>query len=254
MKEREMRGMYSIGQFAKKTGLTVRALRFYSEKGLLEPCSISDAGHRYYNDKSIETIQKIVTLKYLDYSLEEIEELLRNGEQQLIGSLMFQRQQLEKKRYQIDRVMASLDQAIEIGKRSEVIDTTVFLSVIFNLLKEDEQKDYLQNILPNDLVKRLYEFFDLNIIEVNQKYIHLANQLKQAYIQPIQDEYLQSLIEQLFLLIPQDMVKELVEVLKEYEDLEFNEWLFPSPFTKEEEEWLISQADRFGLYGGMDDE
>lgn len=249
-----MRGMYSIGQFAKKTGLTVRALRFYSEKGLLEPCSISDAGHRYYNDKSIETIQKIVTLKYLDYSLEEIEELLRNGEQQLIGSLMFQRQQLEKKRNQIDRVMASLDQAIEIGKRSEVIDTTVFLSVIFNLLKEDEQKDYLQNILPNDLVERLYEFFDLNIIEVNQKYIHLANQLKQAYIQPIQDEYLQSLIEQLFLLIPQDMVKELVEVLKEYGDLEFNEWLFPSPFTKEEEEWLISQADRLGLYGGMDDE
>ena len=49
--------MYSIGQFAKKTGLTVRALRFYSEKGLLEPCFISDSGHRYYNDDSIEAIQ-----------------------------------------------------------------------------------------------------------------------------------------------------------------------------------------------------
>ena len=246
--------MYSIGQFAKKTGLTVRALRFYSEKGLLEPCSISDAGHRYYNDANIETIQKIVTLKYLDYSLEEIEELLRNGEQQLIESLMFQRQLLEKKRNQIDRVITSLDQAIEIGKRSEVIDTTVFLSVIFNLLKEDEQRDYLQNILPNELVDRLYEFFDLNIIEVNQKYIDLANQLKQAYIQPFQDEYLKSLIDQFFSLIPQDMIAELVEVLKQYEDIQINEWLFPSPFTKEEEEWLISEADRLGLYGGADDE
>ncbi|MER1987607.1 MAG: MerR family transcriptional regulator [Solibacillus sp.] len=246
--------MYSIGQFAKKTGLTVRALRFYSEKGLLEPCFISDAGHRYYNDANIEIIQKIVTLKYLDYSLAEIEELLRNGEQQLIESLMFQKKQLEKKRNQIDRVIGRLDQAIEIGKRSESIDTTIFLSVIFNLLKEDEQRDYLQGILPDELVERLYDFFDLNIIEANQKYMDLANQLKQAYIQPIQDEYLESLIEQFFSLVPQDIAEDLVEVLKEYEDIQFDEWLFPSPFIKEEEEWLISQAERLGLHGGVDDE
>ncbi|KOO49893.1 MerR family transcriptional regulator [Viridibacillus arvi] len=246
--------MYSIGQFAKKTGLTVRALRFYSEKGLLEPCFISDAGHRYYNDASIETIQKIVTLKYLDYSLEEIEEVLRNEEQQLIESLRFQKLQLEKKRNQIDRVIASLDQAIEIGKRSEVIDTTIFLSVIFNLLKEDEQMDYLKSIVPDELVERIYDFYGMNIIESNQKYIDLANRLKQAYIQPIQDENLKSLIEQLFSLIPQDMVVELAEVLKDYNDIQFDEWLFPTPFTKEEEEWLMSQVERFGVYGGVDDE
>ncbi|MFJ7730765.1 MerR family transcriptional regulator [Lysinibacillus sp. NPDC097231] len=246
--------MYSIGQFAKKTGLTVRALRFYSEKGLLEPCFISDSGHRYYNDGSIETVQKIVTLKYLDYSLEEIEDILRNGEQQLIESLMFQKLQLEKKRNQIDRVIASLEQAIEIGKQSEVIDTSIFLTVIFNLLKEDEQRDYWRSILPDELVERLYDFFGMNIIELNQKYIDLANQLKQAYIQPPQDEYLKSLIDQLFSLIPQDIVEELVEVLKEYEDIQINEWLFPTPFTKEEEDWLISQADRLGIYGGKDDE
>ncbi|MFT9816885.1 MerR family transcriptional regulator [Lysinibacillus sp. NPDC056185] len=246
--------MYSIGQFAKKTGLTVRALRFYSEKGLLEPCFISDSGHRYYNDGNIETIQKIVTLKYLDYSLEEIEDFLRNGEQQLIESLMFQKLQLEKRRNQIDRVIASLDHAIEIGKQSEIIDTSIFLTVIFNLLKEDEQKNYLRSILPDELVERLFDFFGMNIIELNQTYIDLANQLKQAYIQPTQDEYLKSLIEQFFSLIPQDIVEELVEVLKEDEDIQLNEWLFPSPFTKEEEEWLISQAERLGMHGGVDDE
>lgn len=243
--------MYSIGQFAKKTGLTVRALRFYSEKGLLEPCFISDAGHRYYNDANIEVIQKIVTLKYLDYSLEEIEELIHNEEQQLIDSLRFQKLQLEKKRNQIDRVIASLDQAIAIGKRSEEIDTSIFLTVIFNLLKEDEQKEYWRSILPDELVERLYDGIN---IEFNQKYMDLANQVKQAYIQPIQDEYLKSLIEQFLSLIPQDMVVELVEVLKEYEDIQLDEWLFPLPFTKEEEKWFFSQAERLGIYGGVADE
>lgn len=242
--------MYSIGQFAKKTGLTVRALRFYSEKGLLKPCFISDAGHRYYNDASIEIIQKIVTLKYLDYSLEEIEELLHNGKQQLIELLMFQKLQLEKKRQQIDRVIASLNQAIEIGKRSGVIDTSIFLTVIFNLLKEDEQKDYWRGILPDELVERIYDFCGMNI-EFNQKYIDFANQLKQAYIQPIEDEDLKSLIEQFLSLIPQDMVVELVEVLKEQEDIQLDEWLFPLPFTKEEEEWFVSEAERLGIYGGV---
>jgi len=126
--------------------------------------------------------------------------------------------------------------------------------VIFNLLKEDEQRDYWRSILPDELVERLFDFSGMNIIELNQTYIDLANQLKQAYIQPTQDEHLKSLIEQLFSLIPQDTVEELVEVLKEYEDIQINEWLFPTPFTKEEEEWLISQAERLGVYGGVDDE
>lgn len=246
--------MYSIGQFAKKTGLTVRALRFYSEKGLIEPCYISESGHRYYNDDNIETLQKIVTLKYLDYSLEEIDDILQNGEQQLIESLMFQKRQLEKKRNQIDRVITSLDQAINIGKQKEAIDTSIFLTMIFNLLKEDEQRDYWRGKLPDELIERLYDFSGINMIEFNRKYMALANQLKQAYMQPIQDDSLKALMEQLLSLIPQDMVEDLVEVLKEYEDIELNDWLFPTPFTKEEEEWFISQAERLGVYRGEDDE
>lgn len=246
--------MYSIGQFAKKTGLTVRALRFYSEKGLIEPCYISELGHRYYNDGNIETLQKIVTLKYLDYSLEEIDDILQNGEQQLIESLMFQKRQLEKKRNQIDRVITSLDQAINIGKQKEAIDTSIFLTMIFNLLKEDEQRDYWRGKLPDELIERLYDFSGINMIEFNRKYMALANQLKQAYMQPIQDDSLKALMEQLLSLIPQDMVEDLVEVLKEYEDIELNDWLFPTPFTKEEEEWFISQAERLGVYRGEADE
>jgi len=126
--------------------------------------------------------------------------------------------------------------------------------MIFNLLKEDEQRDYWRGKLPDELIERLYDFSGINMIEFNREYMALANKLKQAYIQPIQDDSLKALMEQLLSLIPQNMVEDLVEVLKEYEDIELNDWLFPTPFTKEEEEWFISQAERLGVYGGEDNE
>lgn len=246
--------MYSIGQFAKKTGLTVRALRFYSDKGLLEPCRISEAGHRFYNDESIIKVQKIMTLKYLDYSLEDIEALFTNGETGLIESLQFQRDQLEKKRMQLDNVIGYLDQTIAIGKRSETIEPTLFLSVIHNLLKEEEQKEYLRNLLPEALVDKMYDYFGMNLIEKNHQYIQLTPQLKQAYLVPIPDKYLQSLIEQYSMIIPQEIAMEIAEALKDSDLTQMDEWLFPSPFTKEEEDWFLEQAKRLGLYGGYDDE
>ena len=51
------------------------------------------------------------------------------------------------------------------------------------------------------------------------------------------------------MIIPKPLMLEIAEVLEGNEDMEMDELLFPSPFTKEEEE-----AKRLGLYGGVDDE
>jgi DNA-binding transcriptional MerR regulator len=43
--------VFSIGEFSKITGLTVKTLRFYHEQQLLPPASIDDrSGYRYYSD------------------------------------------------------------------------------------------------------------------------------------------------------------------------------------------------------------
>ena len=49
--------MYAIGVFAKKTGVTIRTLRFYDEKNLLRPSYVSESGRRYYKDEDIPTLQ-----------------------------------------------------------------------------------------------------------------------------------------------------------------------------------------------------
>ncbi|MBL4935486.1 methyltransferase domain-containing protein [Clostridium sp. YIM B02515] len=63
---------YTAGEFAKKAGVTIRTIRFYDNKGLLKPSSLSEAGYRLYNDEDFAKLQRILTLKYLGFSLEDI--------------------------------------------------------------------------------------------------------------------------------------------------------------------------------------
>lgn len=61
-----------IGELAKKTGLTIRALHHYDEIGLLSPSYRTEAGHRLYAEKDIQKLQKIMLLQLMSFSLAEI--------------------------------------------------------------------------------------------------------------------------------------------------------------------------------------
>jgi len=65
-----------IGELAKRTGLTVRALHHYDAIGLLCPSARSDAGYRLYNRADIEWLHRIQVLRRLDMSLADIASLL----------------------------------------------------------------------------------------------------------------------------------------------------------------------------------
>jgi DNA-binding transcriptional MerR regulator len=64
--------LYTAGEFAKKAGVTIRTIRFYDNKGLLKPSSLTEAGYRLYTDEDFAKLQRILTLKYLGFSLEDI--------------------------------------------------------------------------------------------------------------------------------------------------------------------------------------
>ena len=69
--------MFSIGEFSKITGLTVKTLRFYHEQGLLVPSPIDEeTGYRYYAPAKVETARAITFLRGLDFGVSEIREIL----------------------------------------------------------------------------------------------------------------------------------------------------------------------------------
>ena len=106
--------MYSIGEFSKVTGLTVKTLRFYHQEGLLVPSCIDDqTGYRYYDERQIEAARCIAFLRGWDLSLQQIREILAEQEQDaLLAILERHKTELAERTKQMRRTARSIDQFI----------------------------------------------------------------------------------------------------------------------------------------------
>jgi len=66
-----------IGDFSKLAHVTVKTLRYYDELGLLKPVwSDRYSGYRFYSLEQLPRLNRILALKDLGFSLEQIRELL----------------------------------------------------------------------------------------------------------------------------------------------------------------------------------
>jgi DNA-binding transcriptional MerR regulator len=68
---------YQIGEVANRVGLSLRTLRYYEEVGVLEPSARTQGGFRLYTDRDVERLVLVKRLKPLEFSLDELRELLR---------------------------------------------------------------------------------------------------------------------------------------------------------------------------------
>lgn len=66
----------STGDLARRTGTTLRTVRFYEESGMLLPSHVGKGGRRLYSEQDLQRLTLITDLRELDLSLEEIKELL----------------------------------------------------------------------------------------------------------------------------------------------------------------------------------
>lgn len=85
-----------IGELARRTGLTVRALRHYGDIGLLVPSERSSGGYRLYDHNDVARLYRIQALRRLDLSLTEIGALLDNAASGLAALVARQLAQLDR--------------------------------------------------------------------------------------------------------------------------------------------------------------
>ncbi len=71
-----MAARITIGELARRTGLPVRTLRFYSDRGLVEPAGRSDAGYRLYDEDAQARVALVRTLRELGVDLPTIGRVL----------------------------------------------------------------------------------------------------------------------------------------------------------------------------------
>ena len=107
--------MFSIGQFSRISGFTVKTLRFYHEKGLLvPPCVDEETGYRYYNEASAERARVIGALRELGFSVAEVTEILAScdDESDLIEYLQRRKAALAERIRDERRILTRLDTII----------------------------------------------------------------------------------------------------------------------------------------------
>ena len=106
---------FSVGQFSKVTGLSIKTLRFYHEKGILIPTRIDDAtGYRYYNAAAVERARVIVALREMEFSLEAIAEILKDtdDDSELVNRLEVQKVQIAQRMAREREIVRALDRII----------------------------------------------------------------------------------------------------------------------------------------------
>ena len=103
--------MIRIGDFSKLSRVSIKALRLYDEMGLLKPVEVDRfTGYRYYEFDQLPRLYRILALKDLGFSLEEIGRLLERElpVEQLRGMLKLRqaeiRQKVEEESARLERV------------------------------------------------------------------------------------------------------------------------------------------------------
>ncbi|WP_328303495.1 MerR family transcriptional regulator [Streptomyces sp. NBC_00435] len=90
--------MFTIGDFAKHGRVSVRMLRHYDALGLLRPARVDPAsGYRYYEAGQLARLNRVIALKDLGFSLEQVGSILDElvGAEELRGMLRLRRAELE---------------------------------------------------------------------------------------------------------------------------------------------------------------
>lgn len=85
--------MLTIGQLAQRLGIRTSALRYYEQKGLLNPAGRSEVGYRFYTPEAEDVVRFIQRAQQLGFSLKDIRTLLqaKPGDNQLLLSLAQER-------------------------------------------------------------------------------------------------------------------------------------------------------------------
>lgn len=119
--------MYKIGEFSRITGITVKALRYYHEEGIIEPMDVDEfTGYRLYSVDQIAIATAVRLLRDCTFTVKEIKDILIS-----IDDLEDLPYYMDEKITAIDNQIQSLDKIkkkllVETNKQKEVTNMNTY--------------------------------------------------------------------------------------------------------------------------------
>ncbi len=112
--------LYSVGEVAGMTGVSIRTLHHYDEQGLLKPASRSESGYRLYGMDELLRLQQILVYRELEIPLHRIHELLDEAGPPPISILEAQRKALIDRNFRTRQLIRTLDKTLQELKKGTI--------------------------------------------------------------------------------------------------------------------------------------
>lgn len=213
------------------------------------------SGHRVYKDRDILELQKIVSLKILGYSLEEIRVMLnmKSLNISLKETLKNQRAAFEEKKKQLEVSIKAIERTILCLEEDEEVDSNILMGLINSIQKENEQRLWLEEYIPKEMADGLYNKPEEEMIALDKEFVRLSKEVKRLFGKTIDDPEVQKLVDQ-HMKATLKYVGEgtMYSLSKKIEDVEeqYNK-MMPSPYTEEEEVWLNEVMEYYMIQNGL---
>ena len=149
-----MNRTYQPHEFAKRAGVTVRALHHYDRLDLLKPSGRTTAGYRLYTDRDLVRLEQIVALKFIGFPLSRIQELLNRKDLDVLTALREQRRVIAHKREHLDRAIRAIERAEQTLASGEQSDWEPFRKII-EVIQVQTRKDWMKKYYTEEQLESL---------------------------------------------------------------------------------------------------
>lgn len=115
--------MIKIGDFSRLSQVPISTLRYYDEVGLLRPAAIDEAsGYRFYTLEQLPLLNRILALKWLGLSLDQIAQLLAEKvpTPHIRGMLLMKRLDLQQQMREVEERLGRVETRLKLWNRRKI--------------------------------------------------------------------------------------------------------------------------------------
>ena len=154
-------GFMTVGEVAKKMGVTVRTLQYYDKKELLSPSAESEGGRRLYTDKDLVMLHQIISLKSLGFSLKDIKGRLNSLKtpDDVANALTEQADAIRINIKQLKDSLAAIEQLKTEVLQMQTVNFKKYADIIVNLQMKNESYSLIKHF-DDDTLDRIRSRFD----------------------------------------------------------------------------------------------
>ena len=154
-------GFMTVGEVAKKMGVTVRTLQYYDKEELLSPSAESEGGRRLYTDKDLVLLHQIISLKSLGFSLKDIKGRLNSLKTpaEVASALTEQADDIRQKIEQLQASLSEIEQLKVEVLQIQTVDFKKYADIIVNLQMKNDSYSLIKRF-DDDMLDQIRSRFD----------------------------------------------------------------------------------------------